>query len=68
MLWLLPIQFFYPGAHTVIPAAPAEETVGGVGAVLTPGELPADRFLLRLRGIAWSMADVEQPFLHASPP
>ena len=42
--------------------------MGRVGAPLTAGELPTDWFLLRLRGIAWNMADVKPPFLHALPP
>ena len=44
MLGLLFVHFFHPGAHTVILAAPTEETVGGIGAALTAGKLPADRF------------------------
>ena len=57
----------YSGAHTVILAAPTEETVGGIGAALAAGELPAHWFLFRLRGIAGRIVDVEQPFLHTTP-
>ena len=67
MLQLLFVQFFYSGAHTVILAAPTEETVGGIGAALAAGELPAHWFFFRLRGIAGRIVDVEQPFLHTTP-
>ena len=67
MLQLLFVQFFYSGAHTVILAAPTEETVGGIGAALAAGEPSAHWLLFRLWGIAGCIVDVEQPFLHTAP-